>query len=248
MSIEKKYLDIKNSFNKASDTYLRYSHLQSEICNQLLQIIKETETTHKVVDFACGTGIGVEKLLQRFNDIKICYAVDIADKLLKIAKRNLVGKNIQFIEKNFNENIFGENALDLGLCNMGFQWSLDLMHTFQVMYEQLKVGGILAFSIPLHGSFNQLKPEHRNDFYHDTVIVNMLKQQKFNLIQYKTLHYNQFFTSALHALRSIKRIVGNLLIHEKRNRFFTKELENFFIDPKKISLAYRIGLFTAHKS
>ena len=112
--------------------------------------------TKIIADFACGTGISTKAVVDSFPYQNL-YAIVFCEKLLMQTKSKLKESNVKFILADFETNVFFWNPLDLIFCNMGFQWALDLKKTFLRLFSQLKVFGVLAFSVPLLGTFCELR-------------------------------------------------------------------------------------------
>ena len=104
---------IQRSFNKASDTYDAYSFIQREVCKNLLKQLKNLNFRHDVIaDFACGTGISTQEIINAFS-CKTLYAIDFCDKLLAKAKNKKLGSKVIFILADFDDVIFFEKLFSV---------------------------------------------------------------------------------------------------------------------------------------
>jgi len=240
---------ISKRFNHAAETYSQSCAVQSTACEELLALMRpHVGAVNHAADFGCGTGINTQKLLESF-DITQCTAVDFAEDLLSEASVRLPS-HVTVTLANYNERLFEKSALELAFANMSFQWSLDFSKTLRVMHDQLCDQGILAFSIPLDGTFDALKPSHRNTFFSPQIIEAVLQSSRFVIKASQTLNITQQFSSPLEALRSIKKIGATTLMNEcvKPSGLLTKnKLKDCFVECENIQLAYRIGLFVAEK-
>ncbi|MBW5803099.1 malonyl-ACP O-methyltransferase BioC [Coxiella endosymbiont of Ornithodoros amblus] len=236
---------IQRSFNKAFDTYDDYALIQQKICKQLLTLLKEMRIQTKIIaDFACGTGISTKAVANSFP-YKNLYAIDFCEKLLMQAKSKLKESNVEFILADFENNVFFYNSLDLIFCNMGFQWALDLKQTFFILFSQLKALGVLAFSVPLIGTFCELRNDCRNPFLTVQSIVHLLKDVGFELLATDEKIFTDSFESILDAIRSIKSIGANCLLYPKRKKGLSPmPIEKYNTNTK---LTYHIGFFIAKK-
>lgn len=242
------YQNIKKSFNRAAETYLLNSSFQELICKRLIKLLhKETLLKNEIIaDFACGVGQSTKKLYTAIMPKK-CYGIDVADKLLLKARKNLENYNVQFIEDSFDHKIFEEKTLDLAFSNMGFQWSYNLEHSFSIIRNQLKKNALFAFSMPISGTFQEIKPKYRNDFYKATEIVQSLKEAGFEVVQQCLLSDHQSYNSPYEALQSIKKIGANVRKDTRlsSNNSKTIQINNVFSDKEKTTLTQNIGLFVA---
>ncbi|QTS83921.1 methyltransferase domain-containing protein [Coxiella endosymbiont of Amblyomma nuttalli] len=234
---------IQQSFNNASDTYDTYSFIQREVCKNLLKQLKNLSFRHDVIaDFACGTGISTQEIMNAFS-CRTLYAIDFSDKLLAKAKNKKLGSKVVFILADFDDIVFLKNCFQLLVCNMGFQWALDLKHTLTTSFLQLADFGVMAFSIPLQGTFHELKNDYRNYFLDSQSIVDLLEDTGFEISSFREENFVEAFNTPIETIRSIKNIGANCLIHSKREKglLSIRRIKN-------TQLTYRIGFFIVKKS
>jgi len=219
-------MTIKDCFSKAADRYDQHCKLQLTTGDKLLSLIEPAET---IIDLGCGTGITTSKLLY-----KKLYALDISNKMLESAKLKLRSRNIIYLEKSFDD--FCGLELDLAFANMSLQWSEDLNKTLVNINANLKPGGILAFSIPITGTFEGLNIP--------TIFFHEFEQIKALLVNWQIIHsfsqiYSYIFSSLVEALKSIKAVGANYCNSHKR----------FIISRDKTPqiLKYNIGYFVVRK-
>lgn len=246
--------NIKNSFNKAAKTYDKHCYIQNVIFDELLNILPKNNY-NIIADYACGTAINTNKLFEIYQPKK-CFAIDIADKLLEIAKNkynntsNML-KDIKFIEANFDEKIFIDNYLDLAISNMGLQWSIDLNYSSQMIKQQLNKNGVLAFSMPVSGTFEEIDIKYRNNFYQFADIKEILCKAGFTNIITKQKKYILNFNDPYEALNSIKRVGANikkdLNISTSMSNLLGKTSLNSFFTGNNYDLSYNIGYFVGIK-
>lgn len=234
---------IQRSFNRASDTYDEYSLIQREVCKNLLKQLKNLNFRHDVIaDFACGTGISTREIINVFS-CKTLYAIDFCDELLEKAKNKKLGSKVIFILADFDDVVFLKNSFQLLICNMGFQWALDLKHTLTTLLLQLSDFGVMAFSMPLQGTFNELKNTYRNYFLDSQSIVDLLEEIGFEIFSFQEENFIEIFNTPIETIRSIKNIGANCLIHRKSG----EGLPSVRLI-KNTQLTYRIGFFIVKKS
>jgi malonyl-CoA O-methyltransferase len=189
-------MSIRDCFNKAATKYDANCQLQLATGEKLLSLIKPAET---IIDLGCGTGITTAKL-----KYKKLYALDISDKLLAQAKLRLGNKNITYLETSFDN--FSGLKLDLAFANMSLQWSDNLSLTLRNIKDNLKATGILAFSIPLAGTFSELNISTM-PFLSIKQVIEIL--DGWQIIYSESEEINYLFPNLIEALRSIKSVGAN---------------------------------------
>lgn len=217
---------VKDCFNKAADRYDQHCYLQLETGDKLLSLIEPAET---VIDLGCGTGIVTSKL--QYNKL---YALDLSDKMLKSAKLKLGSNNIVYLERSFDD--FNGLELDLAFANMSLQWSEDLSKTIANINTNLKPGGVLAFSIPIMGTFEGVNIS--------TILFYEFEQIKKLLLNWQIIHafsqsYSYNFSSLVEALKSIKAVGANYCNSHKKSIISRDKTPHI--------LQYNIGYFVARK-
>lgn len=242
---------IKRSFDRASHTYDEHCQLQNQIAEKLIVNLKNYGTQYNnIVDFACGTGNSARALINNFYFQQIS-AVDISEQLLLVAKNKFSHKNINFVLANFDNKIFTDNSIDLAFCNMGLQWSMDISKAFCHFHAQIKVGGTFAFTMPVEGTFTEIKAEYRQHFHHERTLLMLIKELGFFVLYVDKVSIERVFASSLIALNSIKKIGANI---QKQNSDVKKKglatinhLKNYFSDYEKTNLTYHIAYFILKK-
>lgn len=215
-------MNIRDCFNKAASKYDAHCQLQLSIGEKLLSLITPAE---KIIDLGCGTGITTSKLTY-----KELYALDISDKLLAQAKLRLGNKNITYLEESFDN--FSGLELDLAFANMSLQWSNDLKSTLSNIKANLKPGGILAFSIPLLGTFANLNISSMS-FLSFEQVKQLLTDWQIIYADSKEMNY--IFSNLIEALRSVKAVGANYY-KNKNGKLISR-------DKSTCILKYNIGYF-----
>lgn len=221
-------MSVKNCFNKAAEKYDIHCDLQLRTGKKLLSLINFSETD-TVIDLGCGTGIISEKL-----KYKKLYALDFSTNMLNLARKRLVKKNVIFLESNFDN--FRGLKCDLAFANMSLQWSTDLNSTLANIKENLNLKGIIAFSIPLVGTFENINIS--------TISFFTFKQVEEILSGWEIIHsfeeeINYNFPSLIEALKSLKAVGANHCNSQKK-----------IVIPRHKTpqnLTYKIGYFIARK-
>lgn len=237
---------IQKSFNKAWRTYDLHSSVQQRACLQaILALLQYGNCYPFSADFGCGTGLSTQALLQSIQTEKI-LAIDFCDKLLQVAKNKHMGSKVQVIQADFEERHNDIANLDLILCNMGLQWSSDILFTLQLFRDYLKKYGLMIFSLPMDSTFSELKETHRNSFYTPESLKDMIGKSGFNLLNFEEFTMVDQFDNPLKALRSIKYVGADCLMmnHGIRQEAISRSsVKNLFVSQDNFNLSYRIGIF-----
>ncbi|OJV13625.1 MAG: hypothetical protein BGO27_03310 [Alphaproteobacteria bacterium 33-17] len=230
------YQKIKECFNKAYATYDDYAVIQKKIGNKLIELLVNTKQSPKnIIDLGCGTGFITNHIASVFNGFEKFYAIDIANQMLEKAKEKLE-ENIVIKEHSFDEIDFFNEEFDLVFANMSLQWSENLEATIKHIHENLKSGGILAFSLPLLGTFEELR--NKLDMLEFNSVLHLLEVSNFQILESSIYHEKLYFPSMFSALQSIKKVGANFC--KDRNKSLIIKYDNF-------SLTYKIGIFIGRK-
>lgn len=235
---------IKKSFNKAKHTYDKHCQLQQLIGKHLIKLIKLhsvrfAEKLPQIIDLGCGTGIVTEILAQQIN-YQFFYAVDMANFFVLMAKKRLAYLGIEVYEYDFDQ-LPPQPAFDIIFANMSLHWSPSLYATLKVIIHALSTQGILAFSIPLPGTFIELQQHLAvNHFLNSAEIIKHLQtcggHVQMNHVEKITLQ----FDSTLSALMSIKNVGANYVHKRNQSGLCGKSFLQQFAHKQ---LTYVIGYF-----
>lgn len=220
-------MSVKDCFNKAAEKYDQHCKLQITTGEKLLSLIGPAD---QAIDLGCGSGLITAKL-----KYKRLYALDLSNKMLEVARERLGNNNITYLESNFDD--IKDLKLDLAFANMSLQWSNNLKETLKKIKANLNPGGILAFSLPIKGTFIDL----------DIPTINFLEfeQIKKLLEDWDIIHgfseeYNYIFPNLIAALKSIKAVGANYCRSNKKTIISR--------DKQSKILKYNIGYFAARNN
>lgn len=238
-------LKIKDYFNTAEKTYDAKCLIQKTAGRILIRMLLRYKTILKnIIDLGCATGITTEALARRYKNVEHFYGIDIAPLLLLKANQRLHKFNIKLFEESFDDFHFTPLLFDLIFSNMSLQWSINLESTLLNLSPHLSQRGILAFSIPLKGTFKELNQEKILPLYeHKEIqtILNKISYQVLNTFEYMDI---LIFPSFIQALKSIKEIGA----HYYRNK--SPQTHLFHLRKSghlPFTLTYKIGIFIAIK-
>lgn len=236
---------IQQAFNRAAETYDQHCEIQRHAGMKLTTILKPQHPRAKnLLDLGCGTGLNTQFLASQF-EYQHFHAIDLSSALLAKAKTRLNKLNIKTAEMNF-DHLCGLNpSFDIIYSNMSLQWSADIYSCLNKLRSFLEEDAVLAFSLPLPGTFKEVKNHCSvNDFTDHEQICSNLKLCGYALLSEEKESITLSFPDALSALQSIKQIGANH-VHDRSHKglrsrtWFTKLTLN--------SLTYEIGYYTARK-
>lgn len=110
-----------------------------QILNMVL--IKEGD---RVLDVGTGTGIMIPFLRSHIGDAGRIIAVDIAEKMIEVARRKYSFENVEFIINDVLEMELPKNYFDCIMCYSMFPHFNDKEAAINSLAECLKIGGRLA--------------------------------------------------------------------------------------------------------
>ena len=183
---------IRDSFNKAADSYDSAAIVQQEVCRRLLErleYIKARPAT--ILDIGSGTGQGTLGLAKQYPDAAI-VSMDLAENMLKKSRallrqegqtsglinhlKSVMGAasrtNITEVCADAEKLPFADASIDLIFSNLTIQWCFDLTALFHEFRRVLKPGGFMLFTTFGSETLRELKSSwaavsdkvHVNDF------------------------------------------------------------------------------------
>jgi len=152
---------VRDSFNKAAETYDAFAIVQREVCKRLLERLDYIKIEPKMIlDIGAGTGQGNQGLARCYPDAQI-IAMDLAENMLLInrAKTSLQPglaekvKNLfnsrpahQFVCADAEQLPFADASMDMVFSSLTIQWCSNLSKLFNEFRRVLKPGGLLMFT------------------------------------------------------------------------------------------------------
>lgn len=230
------------TFSKSAETYDHHANIQVLSGSQLISKIKSLNDFYpRVLDAGCGTGKTTARLADNIRHDYL-HAIDHSEALL--AKARLLTSAIHWELGDFNE-IHASQKYDLVFSNLALHWSHSFPHTLRVLHLNMQPDGLLAFTLPLSGTFREITSNCAvQSFFNFTEVKNILRLCDFELIQADSLSFSDAHHDSLQALRSIKLCGTNFVADRKhkalRGKSFLKQLNCR-------ELSYEIGCFLAGK-
>ena len=172
---------IEENFSKHAGNYDQHSKVQNFSASMLIKKIKG-ESFSKILDIGCGTGNYTKLLKDKFPKAKI-MALDLSSEMIKVAKRKLDDKKIDFIVADAEKVELGEK-FGLISSNASFQWFQDLESDLIRYKQALNKGGIILFSTFGPKTFFQLH-SCLEEFLNKPILIsasNFLNKKKIETI------------------------------------------------------------------
>ena len=225
---------VRESFDRAAETYDGAARVQRHVCQRLIEQFKRPDTPRHILDAGCGTGYGARLLRTRWPEAAIT-GVDFAPSMLKLAEREMDACFTADIE----ELPFGAESFDLWWSSLSIQWC-DPARVFAEAARVLKSGGQLALSTLGPDTFYELREafngvdQHRHTLAFDKpeAIDRMLTETRFRNItlsrEKHTVHYPDLKT----LLRAVKAIGAHNVGEGGRNGMMGRDAW------KKLEAAY----------
>lgn len=133
---------IRQSFEKAAQSYQQHSVLQDEVQIRLLDRLSVVEKTPEVVlDLGCGPGKAVPFIQQQWPDSQI-IAMDVAQTMLQGAQHG----SMQKLCADTHGIPLQTASVDFIFSNLMLQWVLNLDLVFAEMRRILKPGGMVLLT------------------------------------------------------------------------------------------------------
>jgi len=152
---------VRDSFNKAAETYDDFAIVQREVCKRLLERLDYIKAAPQMVlDIGAGTGQGTQGLALQYPDAQI-ISMDLAENMLlknrnKLYAQSTLAKKVknlfkagqvhQFVCADAEQLPFADASMDMIFSSLTIQWCPDLTRLFNEFRRVLKPGGLLMFT------------------------------------------------------------------------------------------------------
>jgi len=95
----------------------------------------------KVLDVGCGTGVIIPWLLEAVGEQGRVTAIDIAERMLWIARDKCERPNVEYIHADISETPFLGHSFDEVVCHNCFPHVAEKERAVREMFRILKIGG-----------------------------------------------------------------------------------------------------------
>lgn len=152
---------VRDSFNKAAETYDAFAIVQREVCERLLERLDYIKVEPQMIlDIGAGTGQGTQGLALQYPDAHI-ISMDIAENMLlknrqkiqtqsslaeKVKNLFKAKQTVQFVCADAEQLPFADASMDMIFSSLTIQWCPDLSRLFNEFRRVLKPGGLLMFT------------------------------------------------------------------------------------------------------
>ena len=198
---------IKKHFKSSIDKYSEHAVVQKIIAEKLAEEL-EGSFYEKILELGAGTGFLTEQLSNRikFNEY---YANDLVEKSEKFVRKYI--NDAVFFCGDFRRIKFNQK-FDLIASNAVFQWFENMEKVFDYCKNNLKKGGILAFSTFSPNNFKEFKDVSGLGLEYKTAneIIKLL-EQNFEIIKCEQFEKIISFDNPLKILTHMKNTGVNSL-------------------------------------
>lgn len=151
---------VRESFNKAAESYDAAAVLQQEVCKRLLERLEYIKSKPQMIlDVGSGTGQGAEGLLKQYPQSTV-VSMDLAERMLlknrkKVSSAGLTQKlkglfktqqPYQFVCADAEQLPFADASVDLIFSSLTIQWCTNLEQLFNEFRRVLRPGGFMLFT------------------------------------------------------------------------------------------------------
>ncbi|CAG9324863.1 unnamed protein product [Blepharisma stoltei] len=143
---DKQKEEIKQHYNEIADWYEEYADLLTASVYHSFLPTLHLESSSKIIEVACGTGLGLSLLMSHILPEAEIYASDLSPAMLaKAQKRNLPKLNL--IEAANDALPYEDNFFDRYIANFSLQLVPDASSMLRESYRVLAENGISVFSV-----------------------------------------------------------------------------------------------------
>jgi malonyl-CoA O-methyltransferase len=245
---------IRACFNRAARSYDDHCHLQFRIGKDLINLLsRHMSSFPKLIDVGCGTGKLTKELADALH-YDYLVAIDNADAVIEIARSRLSSLAVKVVHADFDDVPLPNKAVDAVFSNMALQWSLNFGATLIELSRILTTQGMLAFSVPIKGTFVELRQASRK-FLTIAEITEQLVKLNYKLIETVNTQHTFYFENIFQLLKSIKQVgathIEKPLVRSLGSRGYLTKLEKYYLESfgkdGRLPLTYSIILIVARK-
>ena len=199
-------------FADHADDYDSVTRIQKQYARKLISLaLTYKDSPTNICDLGCGTGnLGLE-LQSKLTAFKLTCC-DTSKEMLAIAQKKLHKTNYEYSQSSLPPS----EGYDLILANFSFQWYKNLTDQLSQCIDKLAMGGVLAFSLPVEGTFPELHlaanqiglKEFLPYYYTKEVLASYGKKRGFTLGEISTV--KDIFPNTISFLRELHLIGATL--------------------------------------
>jgi malonyl-CoA O-methyltransferase len=143
---------VRNSFSRAASSYDDAAVMQREVLERMFSRLELVKLNPRMIlDAGCGTGLGVQRLADRYRGCRM-VALDIALPMLRLAANRRAW--LSGIWRPYQGYVCGDiealplkdGCVDMVWSNLAMQWCNDIDLTFRELHRTLRPDGLIMFS------------------------------------------------------------------------------------------------------
>lgn len=231
---------ILTEFDRASSTYQAHSEVQQQVARALANLLLEKcPTPRTILELGCGTGNLTRLLAQQYSAASI-HATDASPSMLDQARGLVNEPQVEFSQLVLDSKSRLDGHWDLITSSMTLQWMENLA---QVIGQLAEKTDSLAFSLPIHGTFdNWIDAHHKIGLVpgvRDFVTVEYLQDAcKEYFCEITVEDFPVHYVRAIDFVKNLHYIGGNAPRSGHRPTSLRRVLTQF---PDGITITYRVG-------
>lgn len=132
---------VRNFFNQRAETWDQGNAAERKAVSERIILGLGIRPGSRVLDAGCGTGLIIPWLLQAVGDSGHVTALDIAERMLSIAREKHDAPNLEFVHADIADTPFLEGSFDEVVCHNCFPHVADKLAAVGEMFRVLKPGG-----------------------------------------------------------------------------------------------------------
>lgn len=138
--------ELRVYWNKFSENYENHLTKTTILVNNLLISLLNLSPDHIVAECGCGSGSGIELLLNHCPTLSKILAIDISEDMLQIAQRKNF-PNTSFVIASNESLPYESNYCNRYISNLSLQIVETPANMLQEAHRILKPGGLAVFSV-----------------------------------------------------------------------------------------------------
>lgn len=221
---------MRESFNKAAQSYDQAAILQRRVADQLLQNLRQTQRpAQRILDLGCGTGYLSAGLRDLYPDAEL-IALDIAPAMLQQARQRCGSQQTHYLCADAYRLPLRSQQFDLLVSSLMLQWCPQIEQVFQECARLLKAQGRLFFSTFGPSSLSELRQSwaqvddkpHVHEFLPVAQLHKALSKTGF-VAQLETKMEFEYQADLRQVMRSLKNIGAHNVAQQRRQGLLGKQ-------------------------
>ncbi|MBC7246912.1 MAG: methyltransferase domain-containing protein [Actinobacteria bacterium] len=132
---------VSDFFNQRADTWDDENAVERKAVSERIIRGLGIRPGSRVLDAGCGTGLIIPWLLEAVGEAGHVTALDIAERMLALAREKHAGPNLEFIHADLADTPFLDCSFDEVVCHNCFPHVADKRGAAQEMFRILRPGG-----------------------------------------------------------------------------------------------------------